>query len=322
VEAEVISIQSQLKEFVRNNGPQLPLPGSGNTWRRFTSLAEQASIDLSLGRLCEGHADALAILAEAGKVPMPGATYGVWASRSTGARTFAERTPEGWSLSGTKEFCSGSGLVDRALVVAETNEGNLVFDVDTTTQVIGVVPNSWPAIGMAASKSDTLEFGGPTIADDDVVGSSEFYVDRPGFWFGAVGVAACWYGGAAGITNELIKNLSPDPDDFVLADLGDCVGALETMRVALKCAAHAIDEDPRDTTGQARFRALVARHVVHDGALKVLERSASAGGARPLCHDEGQSRRVADLFVYLSQHHGRADAKELGRIVTRARSWN
>jgi alkylation response protein AidB-like acyl-CoA dehydrogenase len=317
----VTPIKSQLAQFV-GDGPALPLPGAGETWRRFTSLAEQASVDLSLGRLCEGHADALAILAEAGKRPVDGAAYGVWASRSSGARTVAERVPGGWQLSGTKEFCSGSGIVDRALLVAETSEGRLTFDVSVDAQVVAVVPGTWPSIGMAGSKSDTLEFGGAVLTDDDVVGPMEFYVNRPGFWFGAVGVAACWYGGAVGIVNDLMKSITPEPNDFVLADLGDCVSALETMRTVLKCAAHAIDDDPRDQTGQAHFRSLVARHVVHDGALKVLERAASAGGARPLCLDESQSRRVADLFVYLSQHHGRADAKELGRIFTKARSWS
>jgi alkylation response protein AidB-like acyl-CoA dehydrogenase len=318
----VAPIQQQFEDFVRRVGPELPLPGSGDTWRRFTTLAEQASIDLSLGRLCEGHADALAILAEAGKKPVDGAAYGVWASRSKGARTTAERVPGGWTLSGAKEFCSGTGIVDRALLVADTPEGGVIFDIAVDSHVAAVVPDSWPSVGMAGSRSETLEFGGPIITDDDVVGSPEFYPERPGFWFGAIGVAACWYGGAVGVVNDVLKSLGPEPNDFVLADMGDCVSALETMRTALKCAAHSIDEDPNDATKRAHFRSLVARHVVHGGALTILERAAAAGGARPLCLDADQSRRVADLFVYLSQHHGRADARELGRILTSARSWN
>ena len=316
------SVESQFKAFVHGAGRDLPLPGSGATWRRFTTLAEQASIDLSLGRLCEGHADALAILAEAGKEPVEDAAYGVWASRSKNVAVTAERESRGWTLRGTKEFCSGNGIVERALVVADTSEGRMVFDVGVESHVVGVVSDSWPSIGMAESRSETLEFGGPIISDDGVIGSAGFYLDRPGFWFGAIGVAACWYGGAVGIVNNLLKSLDGEPNDFVLADMGDCVSALETMRVALKCAAHSIDEDPDDKLERAHFRALVARHVVHGGALTILERTASAGGARPLCLDEVQSRRVADLFVYLSQHHGSADARELGRIVTNAQSWN
>jgi hypothetical protein len=60
---------------------------------------------------------------------------------------------------------------------------------------------------------------------------------------------------------------------------------------------------------------LVARQVVHDSATDILARVASAGGARPLCHNETESRRAADLYVYLAQHHGGADAAVLGRIM-------
>ncbi len=54
-------IESSLEDFVNFDAPSLPLPGSGDTWVRFSILAELASRDLSLGRLCEGQADVLAI---------------------------------------------------------------------------------------------------------------------------------------------------------------------------------------------------------------------------------------------------------------------
>ena len=44
----------------------LPLPGSGATWERWAAFADLAGEDLSLARLGEGHADAIAILAEFG----------------------------------------------------------------------------------------------------------------------------------------------------------------------------------------------------------------------------------------------------------------
>jgi alkylation response protein AidB-like acyl-CoA dehydrogenase len=314
-------IEEQLHEFAFVDSPDIPLPGSGATWRRFSKLAEQASRDLSLGRLSEGHADAIAILAEAGMKPIDGATYGVWASKSARAATVAERVSGGWRLSGSKEFCSGSRLVERALVTAATGEGTLLFDVEVSEHTSSVAPDSWPATGMAASMSETLAFAGD-VGDEFVVGPVEFYVARPGFWFGAVGVAACWFGGAVGLVNELVTWLPTEPSEHVLVDLGECVGALESMRDVLMHAADSIDADPEDQGCQARFHALVARQVVHDGALKVLERIASAGGARPLCHDADQSRRAADLYIYLSQHHGGADAAELGRGLLRNQSWS
>jgi alkylation response protein AidB-like acyl-CoA dehydrogenase len=322
MEMNMTVIKDSFAEFVGSIGSTLALPGSGDTWRRFAVLAEEASIDLSLGRLCEGHADALAIIAESGSVPAPGASYGVWASRSMSTNTFAQRVRGGWSLSGSKEFCSGARMLDRALVTASSDEGYLLFDIDVVEQVTSVNEESWPAIGMAASQSETLEFGGPAIPESAMVGAPEFYVQRPGFWFGAAGVAACWFGGAVGLVNGLMKWMQDDPSDSVLVELGGAVSDLEAMRYALQAAARDFDKDPNDRRQRAKFRALVTRRVVHDAAQSVLERAASAGGARPLCHDSQQARRAADLYVYLSQHHGNADAKELGGMLTRAHSWN
>ncbi|HEY5302876.1 MAG TPA: hypothetical protein VIJ86_02330 [Acidimicrobiales bacterium] len=315
-------LSSLFRDFVRIEAAQLPLPGSGDTWRRFAILADWASRDLSLGRLCEGHADALAILAEAGLSPVAGASYGVWTSRGSGATSFAERVEGGWRLSGTKEFCSGSRILDRALVSAVTSEGYMLFDVDATVQVSSVVEGSWPAVGMANSMSETLEFAGPIIPNSQEVGPPDFYLQRPGFWFGGVGVASCWFGGAVGLVNALVKWINSEPRESILIDLGVAVSELETMRYTLRDAAREIDEDPLDESRQAQCRALVIRHAVHRAALTVLERVASAGGARPLCHDESQSRRAADLYVYLSQHHGNVDSEELGRMLMTARSWS
>jgi alkylation response protein AidB-like acyl-CoA dehydrogenase len=307
-------------EFVTTDGADLPLPGSGQTWRRFSSFAHWASKDLSAGRLCEGHGDALSILSEAGMTSTDRATYGVWASRSSVGGTFAERVPGGWRLRGSKSFCSGSGIIERALVTADSTDGYLMFDVAVDEQVINVVPNSWPAVGMADSKSETLEFGGPVISDDRLVGCPDFYTRRPGFWFGAAGVAACWYGGAVGLFNGLTEGFVGAPNDHVMADVGEAVAALEMIRQVLRFVADAIDEDPLDAGQRAHFLALVARQVAHDSAETVLARVASAGGARPLCLDAEQARRAADLYVYLSQHHGRVDAAELGRIAIEGRS--
>ena len=49
---------------VKSGRLNLPLPGSGRTRERWAALADLAGEDLSLARLAEGHADALAILAE------------------------------------------------------------------------------------------------------------------------------------------------------------------------------------------------------------------------------------------------------------------
>ncbi len=307
-----------LRDIAETSGPDLPLPGSGQTWRRFETLATWAAGDLSFGRLAEGHVDALAILAEAGCRPIsPRAIYGVWAARNPIGGVIATHTEEGWHLSGHKPFCSGNGLIDRALVTAETDDGYRLFDISLAEHVIRTHPNSWPAVGMSGSLSDTLDFGGPPIPASHAIGGPEFYLDRPGFWFGAVGVAACWYGGASGLVSNLSASLGSNPSDLVLAELGYAVAHVDAMRDILMNAARSIDDDPEDAKDDASRRALVVRHAVHHSTTEVLRHAAAAGGARPLCHDQEQAQRAADLYVYLAQHHGPQDAMHLGRLAWR-----
>ena len=301
---------------------RLPLPGHGDTWERFEILASLGEEDLSLARLGEGHADALAILQESGRHPRyPGTSYGVWAARTGPGGVTAAAAPGGWRLTGRKPFCSGSGLLDRALVTAEAPDGYRLFDIATADAVIDTAPDSWPAVGMADSISETLTFGGPVISEDDAVGPPEFYTDRPGFWFGACGVAACWYGGARGLLAAVVEGLTDDPGELALMEIGRAASGLQAMRDALRSVADAIDIDPEDKQGQAQARALAVRQIVHDSCVGVLGQTAAAGGARPLCHDLAQARRAADLYVYLAQHHGGPDATRLGRLLVEGQKW-
>ena len=67
--AEFIQTDKTASEFVElvNSGElDLPLPGSGSTQDRWFAFEALGGRDLSLARLSEGHADAVAILAELG----------------------------------------------------------------------------------------------------------------------------------------------------------------------------------------------------------------------------------------------------------------
>jgi len=53
-----------------------------------------------------------------------------------------------------------------------------------------------------------------------------------------------------------------------------------------------------------------------------MHRAGRALGAGPLSHDEAHSRRVADLTVYLRQHHAERNLAELGALVAdRGTTW-
>jgi hypothetical protein len=298
----------------------LPLPGGGRTrerWAAFSALAEE---DLSLARLSEGHADAVAILAElGGPLPAVGSRWGVWAANPPGPGLEAKRAPNGcWSVRGTKRYCYGARTCTHALVTAAAADGMRLFAV--ATEALTPLPWTWPATGMA--RSDALDIDFDDIAAEPV-GPPGGYTDRPGFSHGGVGVAACWYGGARAIGRTLLASAQQhEAGPHAAAHLGAVDIALRTGRSALSQAAEEIDSDPDDLRHTGSGRALRVRALVEAVATQVMGRVGRALGAGPLCHDEAHSRAVADLTVYLRQHHAERSLAELGALVAkRGTAW-
>jgi alkylation response protein AidB-like acyl-CoA dehydrogenase len=290
----------------------VPLPGSGATRDRWAAFADLADEDLSLARLAEGHADAVAILAElGGPPPRAGSRWGVWAANPPGPNVTASRRDGMWMLEGTKQYCSGARICTHALVTAAADDGQRLFSV--ATEELQPCAGTWPATGMAGS--DTLDVGFPEVPAEPV-GPPGGYTERPGFSHGGVGVAACWYGGARGVARALLGAAAKrDVGPHALAHLGAIDIALRTARAALDQAADEIDADPGDLRGYGPLRALRVRALTEAVASDVLTRTGRALGAGPLSHDEAHSRAVADLTVYLRQHHAERDLARLGELV-------
>jgi alkylation response protein AidB-like acyl-CoA dehydrogenase len=297
----------------------LPLPGGGRTYQRWAVLADLAGEDLSLARLSEGHVDALAILAELGAGPPPDQSrWGVWAAQPPGPGLMASRAGDGWRLDGLKHYCSGARSCTHALVTAAAPDGIRLFAI--STEDLAPVAGTWPATGMAGS--DTLDVEFTDIAAEPV-GEPGGYTARPGFAHGGAGVAACWYGGARAVGQTLLAAAAKrDVGPHALAHLGAIDIALHTARDALELAAAAIDADPGDRDHGGWRRTLRVRALIEATATEVMARVGRALGAGPLCHDEAHGRRVADLTVYLRQHHAERDLAELGALAAEAgASW-
>jgi len=297
----------------------VPLPGSGATWERWAVFADLADEDLSLARLGEGHADAIAILAElGGPPPSPGSRWGVWAANPPGPSVTASRQGDMWVLGGTKQYCSGARVCTDALVTAAAEDGARLFAVAAGD--LEPLEDSWPATGMAGS--DTLNVGFTDVPAVPV-GPPGGYIGRPGFSHGGAGVAACWYGGARAVGRTLLCAAAKrDIGPHGLAHLGAVDLALHTARAALSQAAREIDADPGDVRGEGALRALRVRTLTEAVATNVLTRTGRALGAGPLSHDEAHSRAVADLTVYLRQHHAERDLALLGeRVAEQGAAW-
>lgn len=296
----------------------LPLPGTGRTAALWRGLAELAAVDLTVARTLEPHLDAVAILDQATEagyaVPQPAGTWGVYAAEGPGTRLEARPVGDGTLLlSGRKPWCSLAEHVDSALVTAWVDEQHrTLVAVDLSHPGVALVDEPWVARGLSAVRSTGLRL---TEVPAVPVGEPGWYLARPGFAWGGLGVAACWLGGATGLARRLRRGaLERQPDQIGLSLLGQVDTHLTAAAAVLTEAATAVDAGL--VQGKHAWpRCVRVRHVVHDACEAVLTLAAHALGPGPLAGEEEHAARVADLQLYLRQHKAGRDAAVVGQAV-------
>ena len=305
-----------LRRLQQQGLDRLPLPGAGATLARWQALAVVAAHDLALVKLYEGHTDAIAILAEAG-IDAGDGLWGTWCAEAPAARLALRHDAAGFTVTGRKAWCSGATGVTHALVSCWNDAGQACLAAVALNQAgVTVTDTGWQAVGMAGSRSVDVVFVGAAAT---LVGEPGFYVDRPGFWHGGAGVAACWYGAAQALGGALHGSLAQrlaagqPVDAHRLAQLGEVDVALHATAALLRAAAAEIDAAPA-ASGFAR--AMRVRLAVEACANTVLHVVGRALGAGPLCKDAQLARLFADLPVFLRQSHAERDLEALGRAMT------
>jgi alkylation response protein AidB-like acyl-CoA dehydrogenase len=295
-----------------DGGWALPFPGAGRTRERWAQLAALGADDLSLARLAEGHADALAVLAElGGSAPGHDCRLGVWAAEPPDARVAAGRDGGVWRLHGRKAWCSGARVLTHALVTARAGDGARLFLVALDDGGVGIDPTVWVGPGMAGADTADVQLDGVAGV---AVGRAGDYVGRPGFWHGGIGVAAVWAGGTRALARRLADTVQGDATPFLAAAAGAADVGAGAVDAVLRVAADEVDDRPDDGAA-AQLRALRVRALAARTAEEVIGISGRALGAAPLAHDAVHAQRVADLSVYVRQHHGERDLAVLGELL-------
>jgi len=293
--------------------PAVPTPGGGRTLERWELLATVGAQSLTVARALEPHLDAAAILAETGARLGPGSTYGVWAAEGPPPRLDAREVDGEWVLRGRKHWCSLASGVSDALVTAWVGEdARRLFHVRTDAPGVTVEPSRWVPAGLQRLVTTSVLFEDVAAAP---VGAAGWYLERDGFWWGGIGVAAVWYGGAVGLARTLLAHTrARTPDQVALVHLGEVDADLAAARSALAVAAEEVDGG-RCTGPEALLLGARTRHVVASVVERVAARVARAVGPGPLSSDPAHVARVADLGLYVRQHHGERDAAGLGGLV-------
>ena len=298
---------------------------SAEPGRVWTALASTAALDLGAVRMAEPHLDALTILAQARAAgepslePPAGSTWGVFAAERPDLRLEARPTgpaegpfagPAPCSLSG------GTPWLSHALVTAHTGEGRQAFAVDLRGQGVRAVEDPWPSRGLAEIPSGSLEFSEVPAFP---VGGPGWYLERPGFAWGGIGVAACWLGGAVGLARTAARAAErrrEAPDFPVTASLLARLDAvLETARLSLEAAAAVAEGRRENPLPSAWALALRTRNSVFRAARGAQSLSREIAGPAALAGDVRFAKADADLTVYLAQHHGQRDEASLGALL-------
>lgn len=319
----------RLNRLIHAGLDRLPLPGRGSTLLRWQALSAVAACDLSLAKLYEGHTDALAILAELGDAAAGAGgsprSWGVWAAEAPQGRTMIEAdslaSDGAVRLTGAKHWCSGAAGASDALLTAwhADGRGPQLVALSLRQPGVWVSSESWRALGMAGSASLDVAFDRPVAR---LVGAPGDYLNRPGFWHGGAGIAACWYGGtlaiAGALRREMARGAPASNSSFRLAALGRLdVSLLATAAVLRECAAW-IDAHPEADASAVALRACLC---AENSATLTLTEVGRALGATPFCRDAHFARTAADLPVFIRQSHAERDLAALGEKLIDSRAW-
>lgn len=298
----------------------VPPPGAGRTRETWEALASVAAVDVAAARILESHLDALAILRQAAdanlEVDRAGigadddASWGVFAAE--GARLEARETPDGWRLDGTKNWCSLASQLSHALVTAWASaDTRRLFAVSLRGPEVSPHRGPWVSRGLPGIVSAPVDFTGARAVP---VGDDGWYLRRPGFEWGGMGVAAVWWGGATPIVCALARRAGAEgADQLATMFAGAADAASWSARAVLAEAADAVDAGV--SGNDLKVLAERVRSVTTTQVEDILATADRALGPGPLTTDESHAQRVADLRIYLRQHHGERDLARLGRLL-------
>ena len=297
-------------------------PGT-SSWSVLSAMATLGSINLSVARVVEPHIDAQAILHQA-RAAAPSnltadahQTWGVYAAHPPGTRVDAvpdQSDPsEPWTLRGAKHWCSLADRVSHALLTATGPDGHhQLFALDLSGDGVSVESSQWTALGLRDVTTGTVHLND---APAYPVGEPGWYLDRPGFAWGGIAVAAIWFGAAAALAGELWAAAHRrKPDQIALMHIGTCDVALHTALLSLRAAAVTMD-DTGISAAAAGVVAARTRAIVAQVAEQVMASVGHALGPAPLAFDTAHATRIADLTLYLRQHHAERDLAHLGTLV-------
>ena len=296
-------------------------PADGDAWLRLLrTLHAVGRQDLPLGRLFEGHVDALQIVARLGSpaqrdaaqaAARNGGAFGVWNADRAGDPL---RLTQG-RLSGSKAFASGAGILSHALVSVDAEGGRQLILVDLAEAPPEIDRSWWRVTGMQRSETHIASWADAPLAASSLIGAPGDYVREPWFSGGALRFAAVQAGGIAAVADLARDHLVAQErsgDPYQSARLTDLYLAAQSAADAVAAAAKAWR---RDDVASTLAHVAAARVAVYDAGERVLTLAQAAVGLSAMFVDHPLAEKLTDLAVYLRQPAPDAQRRRAGEAV-------
>jgi alkylation response protein AidB-like acyl-CoA dehydrogenase len=265
--------------------------------------------DLSLGRVWEGHVNAAQLVYSYGTATQraaldhhlaAGKVLGVW-NTETEPMTLEPHGASAWRLRGAKVFATAAGHLDAALITARLPDGGKQLVLVPITGMPDRVDNSrWQVRGMKGTDSGRFDFDRLVVGDDALIGAPGDYEQEPRFSAGAWRFAAV----QLGATEALLRHWR---DHLVQTGKGEAaiqrhrfgagVTAVRSAGLWVAQAAARAEAGEDDAVPLV----LMARGVVEEAALMVMEAAARSVGTQAFFDGSRIDRITRDLGLYLRQ---------------------
>jgi alkylation response protein AidB-like acyl-CoA dehydrogenase len=268
---------------------------------------------LPLGRLFEGHVNALELVLRYGnerrvqlvaEEAQAGKLFGVWNTDDANGLRLIHRHGRSW-LEGRKVLASGAGHIERPLVTATDENGRRMIVLPKLGAPDRADVSQWTAHGMRASATGAVDFTGVEIEPMEIVGREGDYERQPWFSAGAWRFAAVHLGGMERLFDLLRRHLQETNrglDPHQAARLGRAAMAVETGRLWVAQAA-STTEAPLGSRVPEQLVAYVnlARLSVEAAALDLMQLTQRSIGLQAFMRPNPIERISRDLATYLRQ---------------------
>ena len=306
------------------------------TWPLLQVLYHVGRGNLAVGRIYEGHVNALLLIRCFGTPAQltryaadayAGHLFGMWNTENPTEGVHLMPHGAGYRLRGAKTFASGAGHLTRPLLTGAlpARQGWQMLVLDATAQLPVLDRSFWRPLGMRATASFRADVTGLQVGATDLLGEPNDYYRAPWFGGGASRFAAVQLGGAAAVLDEtrrFLRRLGRTDDPYQRQRLGELLALHETGLRWLRGAATAaaLPATTTEVLSPAHLAALGAyvallRSTVEDSCLRTLQLAERSVGARGLLQPEPFERLHRDLTHYLRQPAPDAVLADAGRFA-------